>query len=238
MKLAQKLLLLLTVLSISSPSSGQISSKQDILASIGKVSKWNSVNYILFASSSNNNIFKERSFLIDKSSGKVRFDGKMANNTSLVLLFNYKTKVLEKSYINGKLSDSKTSVPYQDVLNQLFEDSKLLFLPMLIVSTHSSNLTILPAKISNAEKLIEISYKNVHNLNKQPLNGSIAVNSKGEIKEYVIDQSSYLVSDIKDIGDGILLPTRFNNINNPSLSTKFNTVAGFMDIESDKFTVL
>lgn len=238
MKLAQKFILVLTILSLAFYANGQSRSKQDIISSIGKVSKWNNVNYILFASNSHNNSFKERSFLIDKGSGKVRFDGKTTNNTSLVLLFNYKTKTLEKGYINGKLSDSKTTIPYQEVLNQLFEDTKLLFLPMFIITTHSSNLTIGTGKIANAEKLTDITFKNVLNLNKQALNGKIYINSRGDIKEYNIDQSTYSVSDIKDIGDGILLPTRFNNILNPSLTIKFNIVAGFMDIESDKFTNL
>ncbi|MCI0921050.1 hypothetical protein [Sphingobacterium rhinopitheci] len=238
MKLVQKIFLLLTILSLAHNANGQSKSKQEILTSIGKVSKWHSVNYILFSSNTQNSIFKERAFLIDKSSGKARFDGKTTNNISLVLLFNYKSKALEKGYINGKLTDAKSIIQYQEVLNQLFDDTKLLFLPMFIVSTHSSHLTIGPGKIANAEKLTEINFKNVLNLNKQAMNGTIYLNSKGDIKEYYIDQSVYAVGDIKDIGDGILLPTRFNNLSNPSLNIKFNIVAGFTDIESDKFSTL
>lgn len=238
MRLVQTLLLLLTTLTIQSFAFSQDKSKQEILTSIGQASKWNNVNYILFSSTNNTGLFKERSFLIDKSTGRSRFEGKTNTNQHLILLFNFKSKVLEKSYSNGKLNDSKAGVPYQEVLNQLFEDSKLLFLPMFVIATTSNNLTINPGKIINAEKLIEITFKNVYNLNKQPLNGMIYLNSKGEIKEYCLDQQILNVSEIKDIGDGILLPTLFNSKNDPKMSIKFNTVAAFTDIENDKFTTL
>lgn len=239
MVFVKKLLLLLTTLSIVTLSQGQERSKQDILNSIGTVSKWNAVNYILFTSTSKNSIFKERSFLIDKSSGKVRFDGITSNNVSLVLLFNYKSKVVDKGYINGKLTDSKSpAIPFQEVLTQLFEDTKLLFLPMFIIASHKSNVTINSEKMINSEKLVEINFKNAHNINKQSITGAIYLNTKGDIKEYVLDQSPILVSDIKDVGDGILLPTQFVYKNTPVLTVKFNTVAAFTDIEDDKFTHL
>jgi len=90
----------------------------------------------------------------------------------------------------------------------------------------------------NAEKLIEIVFKNVQNINKQPFSGTIYLNNKGEVKEYILDQTSFLVSDIKDVGDGIVLPTQFINKNIPNSLIKFSTVAAFTDIEDDKFSHL
>lgn len=237
MKLAQNILLLITIFSLAHSVDAQEKSKQDILTSLGKVSKWNSINYILFTSSNANHNLKERSFLIDKFSGKVRFEGKTNNSQRIVLLFNYKTKVLDKAFINGKLAETKPLALYQEVTNQLFDDTKLLFLPMLVISSPNST-SIGTGKINNSEKLIEINFNNILNMNKQSLEGSIYLNTKGDIKEYELNQSVIIVNDIKDIGDGIFLPTRFSCLNNSNLSVKFNTVAAFTDIEVNKFTNL
>lgn len=236
MKLVYRLLLLITIFSTIQIASGQVSSKQDILSSLGSKSKWNGAQYILFASSNTNTSFKERSFLIDKSSGKVRFDGKTSNNINLVVLFNFKTKEIDKGYINGDLSNNKADIPLQEILNQLEEDTNLLFLPMFIVTAHHNSISLSPNTIiTNGERLTEVRFKNIHNLNRKQLSGAIYLNNKGTIKEYQIDQSKYTISDIKDIGDGILLPTRFTNQNALHHSIKFSTLAAFTTIEMEKF---
>lgn len=219
-------------------SNAQDRSNQDILTSLGKPSKWNAINYILFTTSNQSQHFKEHSFLIDKSSGKVRFEGKTINNVKTVLLFNFKTKTTTKSYLNGKLDDSKSPALLQEIYRQLFEDTELLFLPMLIASTQKNNLSVTSSKMINTEKLFEITFKNVYNLNKQPINGTIYLNAKGEVKEYELDHSSFIVNDIKDIGDGILLPTKFTKKNNSNVNIKFDTVAAFTNIEEEKFNSL
>lgn len=216
----------------------QNKNKQDILASIGNSSKWNNTNYILFTSLSKTALLKERAFLIDKTTGQVRFDGTTIDNNIIVLLFNFKSKALDKAYINGKLSESTADIHYEDVLSQLFKDTKLLFLPMLVISSNKDKISIGQEKILNTQKLTEINFDNIYNIDNSILQGTIYINNKGEVKEYLINESTYTVSDIKDIGDGNLLPTKFVNINIPSLSTKFNIVASFMDIESNKFTDL
>lgn len=238
MKLVKNIILLLVALTTYLSSNAQEVNEQNILASLGQSSKWNSINYILFTSSSNTQGYKERSFLIDKSSGKVRFEGKTNSNLRIVLLFNFKTKAIDKCFINGRLDDSKTLTSFQEINSQLFEDTKLLFLPMLVISAPKKNVTINPGKIINAEKLFEINFKGINNLNKQPLNGTIYLNTKGDIKEYKLDNSTFLVSDIKDIGDGILLPTQFISKSSPSVNIKFNTVAAFTSIEAQKFNSL
>lgn len=234
MKLVPKILLLIFALSIANSAKTQERDKESVLASIGNISKWNNVKYLLFTSTSANPIFKTRSYLIDKSSGRVRFDGTTNEKVNTTLLFNYKTKTLDKSYINGKLANANTTALYQNILEQLFEDTKLLFLPMFIISS-PNNITISAGKIINSQKLTEVSFKNIYNLNQQIIGGSSYLNSKGDIMQYIIDQSAIAVSETKDIGDGILLPTRFIS---KKFNIKFNTVAAFTDIETDKFTNL
>lgn len=238
MKLVKNIILLFTMLSLIQMTNAQEKSNQEIILSLGKPSKWNNINYILFSSLSTNGSFKERSYLIDKSSGKTRFEGKTNNNTKIIVLFNFKSKIISKSYVNGKASDIKTITSLQEITNQLFEDSKLLFLPMLVASAPKSNITITPGKIMNAEKLVEINFKNVSNINRQTINGSIFLNNKGDIKEYDLEHNTYITQDIKDIGDGILLPTKFIHKNHPYSSIKFNTVAAFTSIEEQKFNNL
>lgn len=236
MKLILTTLLFILTLQATNFAIAQENNKQEVLASIGRASKWNNVNYLLFTSSNGNNIFKERSFLINKSSGQVRFDGITNNKVNLTLLFNYKSKTLDKSFVNGKLEDSKSIIQFSSILDQFFEDSKLLFLPMFIIS-NPNNISIGHGKIINSQKLIELDFKNIYCLNKQPLSGSTYLNNRGEIIEYHIDQSNIMVGEFKDIGDGLLLPTRFTFKNKKS-SIKFNTVAAFTNIEADRFTNL
>lgn len=235
-----KFILLITLIGMVGTTLAQESnSKIDKLTSNGDKTKWNHLNYILFNTNRESNNFKTRSFLIDKLSGKVRFEGTLQNLDNLVLLFNYKSRVIDKSYINGKLIDKSANViPFGDLLDQFFEDTKLIFLPMLICDSHKTNLTINSEKIVNSEKLIEIKFKNIPNLNKEPLDGAIYLNNKGEIKEYLLDNDEIIVSDIKDIGDGIRLPTQFSFKNSPNLSIKFSTVAAFTNIEQEKFIAL
>ena len=236
MRLVHKLLFLAIFLTLANYTQGQEISKHNILSTIGTAAKWNSVNNNLFTSSNPTALFKEHSFLIDKSTGRSRFEGKTNTNQNIVLLFNYKSKTVDKSYSNGKLVENKTTVPQQEIIDLLFEDTKLLFLPMLIISSSSNNITVHTGKIVNTEKLVELRFKNIYNLNKQPLNGSIYLNSKGEIKEYHLEQQIFQVSESKDIGDGIFLSTLFSSKNSDHRNIKFNTVAAFTDIENDKLT--
>ncbi len=238
MKLTTFILLVICLVNIPQDILGQEKFNKKTLNSSTKARQWNNVKYLFISTSSPTKEFKQRSFLIDKSSGRTRFEGKTNNNQQLVVLFNYKSKALLKSYIDGKLNNNKrTAIPFQEILDQLFEDSKFVFLPMLISCTSQENLAVSRSKLINAEKLIELNFKNVHNINNQTINGSVYVNHKNEIKQYQFDEQKYLIGDIKDVGDGILLPTRFSvEQEGASNQIKFNTVAAFTDIENEKFT--
>lgn len=218
-------------------SYSQSINKNELLNSIGRVSDWNNVNYILFTSTTVNSFLKEQSYLFEKNTGRVRFEGKTTNNIGLVMLFNYKSKVLEKAYVNGKTTDNNTNIYFSEILNEFFENTKLLFLPMFIIS-NQNNVYISSEKIINTEKIAELKFNNLLPLNKTVIKGSIHISKKGEIKEYNLDNNTFIVSDIKNIGEGILLPTRFICENSPNQSIKFNTVAAFTDVEDDRFTNL
>ncbi len=216
----------------------QNKSKQLILKTIGDAAKWKSLNYILFSSNSPNNNFLQRSYLIDKQTGKARLDAVTTDNESVVMLFNFKHKRVEKCYINGQLSDlNSLKVPLQEVLNQLFQDTELLFLPMFVISAPKNHIAIKTDQIVNAERLVEVVFQGVSNLNKDNIEGSIYINNKGELKEYIINQEKIALSDIKDIGDGILIPTSFNYANTAK-TIKFTTVAAFTDVELSRFSNL
>lgn len=235
MKVLKRLFMIISLFTIGTSYSQSVN-KNELLNSIGKVADWNSVNYILFTTTTANSTLKEQSFLFEKNTGRVRFEGKTTNNISLVMLFNYKSKVLEKAFINGKISDNKTSVYFSEVLNDFFDNTKLLFLPMFIISNQNNNVFIASEKIINTEKITELKFSNILNFNRTALKGSIYISKKGEIKEYTIETNTFMVSEVKNIGEGILLPTRFMCENNPSQSIKFNTVAAFTDVEDDRFT--
>ena len=216
----------------------QNTSKQLILNTIGDAAKWKSLNYILFSSDSPNNYFLQRSYLIDKQTGQARLDAVTTGNQSIVMLFNFKHKRIEKCYIDGQLSDLNTLiVPFQEILNQLFQDTELLFLPMFVITAPKNHIAIKTDQIVNAERLVEVVFQKVSNLNKDNMAGSIYLNNKGELKEYIINQDKIAISDIKDIGDGILIPTSFN-YTNATKTIKFTTVAAFTDVELSRFSNL
>lgn len=239
MQIVKHILLIITLLSSSIMLSAQERDKQESLKAIGNITKWKTLNYILFSTTSASNNFQQRSFLIDKSTGKARLEAITTNNTSLVLLFNYKSKLISKCYVNGELTNIESSkIPFQEVLNQLFDDTELLFLPMYVIALPKSQITVDPNKLVNAEKLIEVTFRNATNLNSERISGSIYLTNKGVLKEYTINQDRINVSNIKDIGDGILTPTTFDYIDDTKPTIKFNTVAAFTDVELDKFSNL
>lgn len=233
-----KLILFSFILSIHTVAVAQEKDGQQLLSTVGSEKKWKSLNYILFSSNTANSNFLQRSFLLDKQTGKVRLDAVLTGDQSLVLLFNFKYKVVDKCYINGQLADVNTlKVPFSEILSQFFQDTELLFLPMFVLSIPKSNLYIKTDQIINTERLVKISFRGASNFNKDNITGALFLNNKGQLKEYEINQENIVVSDIKDIGDGILLPTSFNFANTKT-SVKFNIVAAFTDVELSRFSNL
>ena len=212
----------------------QKSGKDLIQMSIGEANKWTNTRYLLYSvvgPSNNSGMGNERSFLIDKKTGDCRFEGTNKNNESLVLLFNYKTKKVKRYFVNTEESKENPNSIMDNILGQFFKDTQILFLPAFL-SDSPSSITDVSQKVINTDKLNVISFTNMPTLGHDNVNGKITLTNKGDIKSISVGNIEYKTSAIKDIGEGILLPTVFENHS----SYRFQIVAAFTDVETGKFT--
>lgn len=212
---------------------------ESIFSNIGGQQNWNNTRYFLFTASSNPKLSivgKERTFLFDRENGSCRFEG-LIENKNVVFIFNYKSRVGSKLFQEGKEVTNINESLAKEVINQFFEDSKLLLFPVYLLEK-SNNLSVGSQKIINAEKIYSIDYSNVNVLNNENISGSIKATNKGDLKSFTINGTEYALSHTKDIGNGINLATQFKNIKNADQSVMFTTVAAFTEIESGKFSNL
>lgn len=228
-----------------SHSFAQNDNTSDIKSTINKNAtfikqKWKQHRYFLYTAKGNvhsNLIGNQRSFLIDNVTGNCRLETPNLQSQEVIVLFNFKTKKLIKQYIAGKENSTNNQQMLSAALDQFFEDSKLLFLPILLTD-QSISFTSPTSKIINTEKINSVSFSNLTTLDKQNVAGKIEINTKGEIKAFSDGTSEYVVQNYKDIGSGIILPTSYKNVKDSVQSCNFTTVAAFTDIEAGKFTSL
>lgn len=211
-----------------------------LLKGVGGKTKWDSTNFILFTVNGNKTTYLQdgRTFLIDKRSGKSRFEGTTNGGENLIVLFNFKTEKLHKYYKNGKevvplMSEANDS--FGKILGQFRKDASLLFLPILL-DKPDTKIGKTSTKIVNAEKLQLFSFQ----LPDNGLSGDILFNPETGLVKQVVDKDSntYFVNGYKDIGGGLFLPTTFKNMSDVGKSTVFSTVAAFTDMEESKLNSL
>ena len=221
---------------------GQVNKEasQMLWKGIGGKEKWEKTNYILFVANGGELDYTKsaRTFLINRKSGQVRFEGKSLKGDNLALFFNFHSGKVSKFYINGtqlkELND--TTLEKSDKIKIQFQhDVSFLFLSAL-VNTPETKTGALSSKIVNAEKLQSINIE----LKNGALSGEVLFSKEtGYIKQVITkDRETYYVNGYKDIGDGLFLPTSFKNINNSAKSISFSTVAAFSDMEESKFNQL
>ncbi|MCY4780991.1 hypothetical protein ORI89_15130 [Sphingobacterium sp. UT-1RO-CII-1] len=240
-KLVRLFVFLLFVLPFLS-AQGQINKEasQMLWKGIGGKEKWEKTNYILFVANGGELDYTQsaRTFLVNRKSGQVRFEGKSLNGDNLAVFFNFNSGKVTKFYINGtqlkELNDT-TIKKCDKIKNQFQQDISFLFLSAL-VNTPETKTGTLSSKIINAEKLQSINIE----LKNGALSGEVLFNAEtGYIKQLITkDKGTYYVNGYKDIGDGLFLPTSFKNINNSTKSVYFSTVAAFSDMEESKFIQL
>src|SRR5690606_32054281 len=174
---------------------------------VGGKEKWEQTTYILFTVNGNGSKYIQdgRRFLIHRSSGRARFEGRTEKGSNLVVLFNYKTGKLKKYYINGEeiSSSSEIQESFNKVQEQFQRDNEFLFLSTK-TELHQAKSKV-SSRIVNAEKLLSIPIQLPHN----NISGELLFHPEtGWIKQ--ISESNggtYLVNGYKDIGGGIYLPT-------------------------------
>ena len=199
---------------------------------------WLYNRFILYSARGNNLLsgFKNsRTIILDKSTFNVRLEIQSVKGELLVCLFNFQTNTIKKIALDKKII-SNSSVLAKQVLVQFHEDVKLLFLP-LIISANQSSLTYIAQQIVNTRIIHIYDVKRAKLLNLEITNGEVHLGNQGNIV-YFSDNNQFNVSEIKDIGSGIELPTKYQCIDMPSKSCNFITVAAFTEIEAEKFEIL
>lgn len=212
----------------------QQNGKDLVELSTGEANKWANTRYLLYTAVGPSNIAgfgNDRTFLIDKRTGDCRFEGTNKNSENIVLLFNYKTKRTKKYFINTQESKENIADLAENIFTQFFNDTQMLFLPAFL-SNNPSSITDVSQKIFDADKVNIISFSHLPTFGDTAIDGKISVTNKGEIKSISIDHTAFKASVTKDIGEGILLPTVFENRE----TYRFQTVAAFTEMEAGKFT--
>src|SRR5690606_20992349 len=113
---------------------------------------------------------------------------------------NYKSKQIDKLYLNGvETKDSKifTTSHFQQIVEQFFEDTQLLFLPASFDQSNTSAGS--PSqKIINAEKTIVFPISSALLFDGSIFNGKITLNIAGQIIRSETNQNTYTISGYKD----------------------------------------
>lgn len=210
-----------------------------LLKGIGGKEKWENANYILFTASGNNNrsLQNSRKFLIKPASGQARFEGQSNDGSNIVTLFNFKTDELSKVFINGdevQQLDRETTELFSKINEQFKKDITFLFLPALIEQPNTKTGKV-TSRIFNAEKLQSLPFQL-----EGGTSGEVLFNGEtGRIKQFIENErDTYLITEYKDVGGGLFLPTSFRNLENQEKSLFFSTVAAFTEMEESRFSTL
>ena len=195
----------------------------------------------VFAPEKNGKILFRRSHLWDRYTGDYRFETKTPDNKSLLVLFNVNTQQ-GKSFINGKaLSDTSNIAQVKKAYSYFVNDSYWLLAPLKLEDP-GVNVTLLdPEEIEGVSlQILHLDFNKVgitpgdqYWLYVDPQSGEIRrwrflLEGKKEPGEF--NWVKY-----KDLGGGLRLSTRKENINQNNAIT-FPVASVLISVESEKFT--
>ncbi|WP_293953168.1 MULTISPECIES: hypothetical protein [unclassified Sphingobacterium] len=217
---------------------------KQIWQSIGGQEKWDSLQYLAFSAKGNNIsdqlANEERKFLFNRTSGACRFDG-YTGTDQVTYLFNFKNPGNDKLFIGGNLSTDDVELK-KSIKSQLFSDFNLLLLPTLI-GLKNVQLKNQKESFSAGQKLMISNILSSTPIFGNRIAGVLYIDQNtGEIARYEYkdkgEKITYEVSNYKEIGDGIRLPSLFNCTTNGQRSCIFSSISSFVQVEQKKFTEL
>lgn len=207
---------------------------------IGGKENWQNARYFMFSCVGGGTpsfVQGERTYLWDKQQGYCRFEGITTDDESVIVLFNIKTSE-GTVYINGeKLSNPKTSADViQEVAAEFERDAYLLFLPTALEGNQAS-FTVTGEKLIGSQRFTVVDIKNHKTSFEAAVDGQLYVDAQtGRVQQWRSrhDQNRFAVSGFKDIGGGLVLPTRFTTDNTIN-SISYPIAAALVNIEAQKF---
>lgn len=237
------------VMSIIALLSGCVTgqTKEDVIEKVwdaaGGKKTWKNSRFLTFAFApeKDGKIVFKRSHLWDRYTGDYRFESKTASNQTLLVLFNVNNQK-GKSFINGKpLSDSLNAVEIKKAYGYFINDSYWLLAPLKLEDPGVS------VTLENQEDiegtLCDVLHLNFDKVGITPGDQYwLYVDSKsGLVKrwKFLLQDSDepgvFNWTTYKDLGGGLKLSTRKENINENNAIT-FPVASVLISVEPEKFT--
>ncbi len=237
-------LLIATLIGLGSMDAAGQESQEDLTdklwEAIGGKENWQNARYFMFSCvGADTDAFApgERKYLWDKQTGNCRFEGTTTDDEAVVVLFNVKTH--EGSvYINGtKLDNPNTASGVIAAVASEFErDAYLLFLPTALEGNRAS-YTVAGEKLIGSQRFAVVNIKNPKTSFQAAVDGQLYIDMKtGLAQSWKSSRSGnhYTFSGFKDIGGGLVLPTRFTGVDSAT-SITYPIAAALVSIEAQKF---
>ena len=207
---------------------------------IGGRENWENARYFMFSCTGGHRSFTqgERQYLWDKQTGACRFDGMTTDDELVTVLFNIETRE-GTVYINkAKLENPRTT---DDIIAEITEefhrDAHLLFLPTVLDGNQASH-SIAGEKLIGSQRFTVINIENKHTSFEAAIAGQLYVDSQtGRVYQWWPSHGTdgFTIDDYKNIGSGLVLPTRFTSIDTTT-SVTYPIAAALVHIEGEKFS--
>ncbi len=238
-----KLSLFTALLSCATASLGQDAREavsEKLWDAVGGKDNWRNARYFMFScvgGSHHSFAQGERKYLWDKQTGNCRFDGISTDDEAITALFNIGTAE-GTVYLNGvKLDNPRTAADVVDaVLAEFEKDAYFLFLPTAL-DGDQVHYTVLGEKLVGSQRFTVINVKNNKTRFAATVAGQLYMDTQtGRVQRWQPSEAAnqFTISGFKDVGGGLVLPTRFIGTD-ASTSVTYPIAAALVNIEEHKF---
>jgi len=224
----------------SQPADTTVEAK--IWEGIGGKQNWQDVRYFMFSCLERAGDTSQgvREYLWDKQTGDCRFEEVSKDGDTVITLFNLKTEK-GAAFINSeKQGDSlKSAKLIQEALSTFRKDASLLFLPTTMEGRNAIH-AVEKEKLIGSRRFTVIKLANEKTSFDASVNGQLYIDARnGRIQHWQPnradqrDTAYYTVSEFKDVGGGLVLPTHFT-ASDSSSTVSYPLAAALIHIESHK----
>jgi len=224
---------------LAQPSEAEVASK--LWDAVGGKENWENARYFMFSCVGGDNrrlIEGERKYLWDKQTGDIRFEGMTTDDEQIVALFNLRT-AQGAIFVSGQqLDNPATTKNIIEEITAIFEnDAHLLFLPTVLDGERVS-FTVADEKLVGTQRFTVVDVDNQKTSFETAVRGRLYIDMQtGRIQQWSPgnQHEKFSVSGFKDVGGGLVLPTRFTD--GDSVTTiRYPLAAALINIESQKFS--
>lgn len=224
--------------SISIKSNGQDKSTviNKLLEGIGGEESLREARYIMFSSVNEGEveIQKEHTYIYDWETKDCRFEGKTKDGDALTVLFNPQSDSGE-TYLNNERNQNPELL--KSIIQLFKKDSYFLFTPILIANKSLSPVVQNPEIIDSKRYFILRinSTDNDFESAKLYIDSRTGIIDKWDIFNKDHEKThEFLASEIKDVGGGLTLATKFTDTVS-GITFQYPIVAALLNIETSKF---